>query len=314
MSSLPPQCGECTKTEAEADICRIRQVQFAVFGRKCPREEPEKPKAIVEDVVGDRYLELPLELIYWKDPVRKDIRKEDVDAMATSFACHGQIEPIVVSGPDEEGKYEGVCGRLRYEAMKRFQGRSILARVHKFGSAREKREWQLAENLHRRDLTAVQKADAFNELYESYKEELGGVHHKHIVSTMAKSLQEISGEKAPAERTLQQYIQVSKELPEKVKKTVTGHAFGVRHALQLLRLKEKPEEQLKLAESYSHSDAVGKPWTVQQMKKRVDETISPPGPKPSPIDTGMKITCPICNQDFMLIHSEKHRLDPIKVI
>lgn len=159
MSSLPPQCRECTKNEAEADICRIRQVQFAVFGRKCPREEPEKPKVIAEDVVGDRYLELPLELVYWKDPVRKDIRREDVDAMATSFTCHGQIEPIVVSGPDEEGRYEGVCGRLRYEAMRRFQGRPILARVHRFELALEKREWQLAENLHRRSLTALQRAE-----------------------------------------------------------------------------------------------------------------------------------------------------------
>jgi hypothetical protein len=34
-----------------------------------------------------------------------------------------------------------------------------------------------------------------------------------------------------------------------------------------------------------------------------------------PIDTGMKMICPICNREFMVIHSEgKHRLDPIMVM
>jgi ParB/RepB/Spo0J family partition protein len=34
-----------------------------------------------------------------------------------------------------------------------------------------------------------------------------------------------------------------------------------------------------------------------------------------PIDTGMQMICPICNREFMVIHSEgKHRLDPIMVM
>jgi len=266
-------------------------------------------------VAGDKYLELPTDVIVWKDPIR-DIRKEDINNMAASFTCHGQIEPIVVDWPHEEGKYEGVCGRLRYEAMKRFPGKPILARVHRFKSAREKREWQLAENLHRRDLTAIQKADAFKELYESYRDELGGVHDKHIVSTLAESLQEISGEKAPAERTIQKYIQVARELPNEVKKTVTGDGFGLRHAEQLLRLKDKPQEQLKLAESFSHSDSFGKPMSVQQLKKQVDKTLSPPPPKPPPVDTGMLFNCPVCRETYTTIHVEegKHRLQRIEVM
>ncbi|MFQ6076647.1 MAG: ParB/RepB/Spo0J family partition protein, partial [Candidatus Bathyarchaeia archaeon] len=256
-------------------------------------------------------LELPTELIYWKDPIRKDIRREDVDDMATSIMCHGQIQPIVVTGPDEEGKYEGVCGRLRYEAMKRFPGRPILARVHQFKSAREKREWQLAENLHRRGLTTLQRAEAYLELYESMREEFGGVHDKHIVSTIAKRQEELTGEKAPAERSIRKYIQVSKDLPEEVKKTVIDDRFGIAHAEQLLRLKGMPEKQLDLAEEFAKE-----PMTVQKLKKRVDEILNPPEPKPSPIDTGLKFECPICGETYMIIHVDegKHRFESVTVM
>jgi DNA-directed RNA polymerase subunit RPC12/RpoP len=52
---------------------------------------------------------------------------------------------------------------------------------------------------------------------------------------------------------------------------------------------------------------------------------TPPSEEPSkheekeqvkePIDTGMKMICPICNREFMVIHSQKkHRLDPIMVM
>ena len=206
----------------------------------------EVKKSIVDYALGMAHCQELLrvkdtELIYWKDSIRKDIRREDVDDMATSFTCHGQIEPIVVTGPDEEGKYEGVCGRLRYEAMRRFHGRPILTRVHKFRSARERREWQLAENLHRRDLTTPQRVEAYRELYESMREEFGGVHDKHIVSTIAKRQEELTGEEAPPEKTIHHYIRIAKESPEEVRGKVSPVSiFGVRHGLELLRLRGRP--------------------------------------------------------------------------
>jgi ParB family chromosome partitioning protein len=77
--------------------------------------------------------------------------------MASSLRLHKQIEPIVVKPPDEDGKYEGVIGRLRYEGAKHAHLKTILARVRHFKSLREVREWQLVENLHRRQLTEYLK-------------------------------------------------------------------------------------------------------------------------------------------------------------
>jgi len=299
-------CVGCERTEKEIEECRIYQYRFKALMKQCPKQGPEPPKVIAEVVGGDRYLEIPTDLIVWKDPIRKDIKDEDVKDMATSFTMHGQIEPIVVDGPDEGGKYEGVCGRLRYEAMKRFPGRPILARVHKFMHPREKREWQLAENLHRRDLTTLQRAEAYQELYKSMREEFGGVHDKDIVGTIAKRQEELTGEEAPAEKTIHHYIRIAKELPEEIKRKVSPVSiFGIRHGLELLRLKDMPEKQMQLAEEFARE-----PMTVQLLKKRVDEVLSPPPPKKE-IDTGALFTCPECGQQFVIIHAEpgpKHKL------
>jgi ParB/RepB/Spo0J family partition protein len=287
--SLPAACRDCKKSEREVRECRVRLVQFSVYGRRCPREEPSKPKVVAE-LEGDRYLEIPLELIYWKDTVRAVLKQQDIVDMASSLRLHKQIEPIVVKPPDEDGRYEGVIGRLRYEGAKYAHLETILARVHQFKSQREVREWQLVENLHRRQLTELEKDEAYKELYDLIKEQRRGVYDQHIVKDIAKKIEELTGEK-PAERTIQKRIKIARELPERVKevlKTVTGDGFGIRHAEQLLRLKGMPEKQLRFAEEFVATVIKGKPMTVEKLKKKVDSLIEPPKPE-EPI-----FTCILC--------------------
>ena len=323
--TIPPQCKGCNKNEAGVDACNIRIYRFQVFNRQCPREltftetsketPPSQPKVL--SLLVDEYKTLPIPMIAWKEPVRENLTAKNIQDMATSLRLHGQIHAITVQPSDPEtGLFQGVSGRLRYEGAKYAGLPEILCRIHKFDSECDRRNWQLAENLHRRDLTTIQKAEAYKELYESYKEEFGGVHDKHIVSKIAKNIVEASGEKAPAERTIQKYIQVSRELPEDVKKTVTSDAFGIRHAEQLLRLKDKPEEQLKLAEQFSHSATFRKPWSVKKMKDKVDKILNPPAPKPEPIDTGTIFECNVCGKKYTIIHVEegKHRFQKVVVM
>lgn len=76
---------------------------------------------------------------------------------------------------------------------------------------------------------------------------------------MATSLEDFSGEKM-SERTIREYKQIAEDLPKEVKKplkTLTRQSFGVRHAIQFLRLKDKPKKQLELAEKL-------KPDTIQR--------------------------------------------------
>ena len=249
-SQIPVACRDCKREGHQVRDCRIRIIQFSVFNRKCPRElalaelgtgertiPPPSPR-LPKTVAGDQYLEIPLNQIFWKEPIRKAIKEEDIKNIAMSFTCHGQIEPIVVDpwwsprrGGEGEGMYEGVVGRLRYEGMKFRKGATILARIHPFKDEREIIEWQLAENLHRRDLTAIEKAEAYRQLYEEIKKRTGS--EQGVISAITKSLEELTGEKQAAS-TVYEYMQIS-ELPQDVKEVITPERnVGVKHGRELL--------------------------------------------------------------------------------
>ena len=298
-------CANCKKKDAEIEECRIYQYKFKVFGKRCPRQGPEEPKVLAEDVAGDQYLELPLELIYWKEPVRTAIKQEDVQNMAMSFRVHKQIQPVVVKPANERGMYEGVVGRLRYEGAKHAHLKSILARVHRFESSRQVLEWQLAENAHRRDLTEIERDDALARLHAFHREEKGGVYDRAIVSSIAKTIEEQTGEK-PSEKTVWQRIEIAKNLPEEVKKTLNVKSFGVGHGVQLLRLKDEPEKQLHLASEFADSAVSGKPMTVKKVKERVDAVLGVSKPRALP-----EITCVFCGKPLSEAKL-KERLEVIK--
>jgi len=214
----------------------------------------------------------------------RDFTQEDIQRMAQSLRVHGQIQPIVVKPQNGEGLYEGVCGRLRYEGAKHAHIPEILARIHKFASESEVRAWELAENLHRRDLTAVQKAEGFKELYDSYRKELGGVKGKEIVSTIAQTQEDFDGEK-PSEKTIYDYMHLC-DLPNEVKEKIHINVnFGVAHGLELLRLKDKPNKQIELAEKFVESSIKEDPLSVRELKKEIDEILNPPQ-EPGPLPEG----------------------------
>ena len=227
---------------------------------------------------------LALPSVFWNSSMR-DFTSDDIQRMAQSLRVHGQIQPIVVKPMNGDGEYEGVCGRLRYEGAKYAHIAEVLARIHEFKCESDVRAWELAENLHRKDLTATQKAESYEELYESYKKELGGVKGKEIVSTIAQTQQDFSGEKQK-EPTIWEYLRVARELPKEVKKkTMLEHSFGVKHALQLLRLKDEPEKQLEVTEKFVESSIQGKPISVVNFKKEIDEILNPPK-EPGPLPEG----------------------------
>jgi len=224
---------------------------------------------------SDEFKLVSTSLIFWRTPIR-DFTDDDIENMASSMMIHGQIQPIVVKPPNVEGLHEGVCGRLRYEGAKHAHRPEVLARVHNFEDEAEVLEWQIVENLHRKDLTAIQRGEAYTQLYDLRRKELGGVKDKSIVAGIAESIERQTGEKK-AEDIIGRYIQIAKELPEKIKKKIGFKSdFGLAHARQLLRLKDKPKMQLELAEKF-----VRKPMTVQSLKQEVNKILKPPPPRVS---------------------------------
>jgi len=228
----------------------------------------------------DELREILLEDIIWPDET--DITEDQIRDMALSLMVHGQIQPIVVTGPDEDGKYRGVVGRLRYEGMKERwkdepEGKTILARVRRFRDELELRMWQLAENLHRRQLPAMQKARQLKALYDLIRKERG---EKATVQTLAEAIEDMTGEKESM-KTVQHYLSLTRLEPE-VQEILTREKWPLRWGLELLRIKT-PKSQVEAARKiqkrtdlFSSSEDVK--WHVgevlaEERRKRRDEQL-----------------------------------------
>ena len=193
----------------------------------------------------DETANIPLSTIYWQEPT--DVTDDQIINMAASILVHGQIEPIVVHVRDEKG-YRGVVGRLRYEGMKNRwraeqEGKTILARIHEFKDETEIKMWQLVENLHRRQVTAMQRARQYRDLYTLLRLEHD---EEATIQTLVTAIEDITGNEESL-KTVHHYLSLTK-LEPKVQKILTGEKMSLRHGLELLKIKD-PEEQVKVAET-----------------------------------------------------------------
>lgn len=87
---------------------------------------------------------------------RRKTEKAKVAALAESIALLGLRTPITVLSADAEGRHGLVTGRNRLEAC-RLLGHTEIAAVVE-GDKLTAQLWEIAENFHRSDLTAIQRS------------------------------------------------------------------------------------------------------------------------------------------------------------
>jgi ParB-like chromosome segregation protein Spo0J len=260
----------------------------------------------------DEFRLVPVGSVYWKDSIR-DFTREDIVNMAASLRTHGQIGPIVVKPADVEGLYEGVCGRLRYEGIKHAHLLDALVRVHRFSGEDEVLEWQLAENLHRKELSALEKISVYGRLAELRRKRFPK--EKTVVAGIALAIEESTGTK-PAERTVRKYLQIDAEIGKEARKiclprpSEKGAIVKISHLEQISRVKDDGK-QAELLSRTIHGQ-----WTTSKLKKAVDQELGVDKPKPEPINTGLNLACPTCLETYELVHIGKgrHRLRKIVTV
>lgn len=241
---------------------------------------------------------IPLLNIVWKEPLRK-YSDEEIRNMAQSFRIHSQLQPILVR-PLENGLYEGVYGNQRYLASKHAKKLEILCVVRSL-TDEEVLEARLVENLHRKELTAVERAEWYAKLLDLRKQTFS---EESAIEGIAISIEEYTGEK-PAARTVREYLEIASKLKKKAKEIATSsNNVGVRHALQVIKVEDE-DKQAELLSQTIHGR-----WTTSKLKQAVDQELGVSKPKPEPINTGLNIACPMCQETYELIHIDegKHRL------
>ncbi len=93
--------------------------------------------------------------------IRKRIRKSlgDIGPLMRSIESFGLMNPIVING-----KNELIAGHRRLEAVRRLGWSSVPGRVVDRDDDAEKLEMELDENIHRKELTTDELAEAYMKL------------------------------------------------------------------------------------------------------------------------------------------------------
>lgn len=139
----------------------------------------------------------------------KNIRNErdaDLQELADSIEANGLINPILVK-PRSDGKYEVVAGHRRYEAVKRLGLPHIECNITEETSERDLMLAQIAENVQRKDMSALELVECFDEMKKRYgitQHQLARYFHKSDVWVTnqyqaARLLEQQFGEDIPAE-------------------------------------------------------------------------------------------------------------------
>lgn len=119
---------------------------------------------------------------------RRHFDEESLAELAASIRDRGLIQPLVVR-PAAEGRFEIVAGERRWRAAQRAHLHEVPVIVREFNDA-ETFEIALLENIQRRDLNAIEEAEAYKRLIEDYRhtqESLSKLVHKsrsHIANLL----------------------------------------------------------------------------------------------------------------------------------
>lgn len=157
---------------------------------------------------------------------RKEFPQETLRRLADSIRDRGLLQAILIR-PGANGKFLIVAGERRFRAARMAGLAEVPCVLHELGD-RDALIIALMENLHREDLTDIDKSDALNELYRMTGDSWEEIAHKvHLSPSRVKSLAEYRKLAPPVQQLLR-----------------TGQLSGFR-ARPLIRL--DPPDQVELA-------------------------------------------------------------------
>src|SRR4030043_4225 len=175
-------------------------------------------------------IEMSLEkIIPNKNQPRNRFDEESLAELAESIKEFGVIQPIVVRKIDGVEKYEIVTGERRYRATKKVGISTIPSIVVKDGDDISSLEMALIENIHRDNLSPMEKANTYKQLIDEFK-----ITHDKLSKRIGKSRVSITN----SLRLL--------TLPIEIQKLINEGKISEGHARPILALSEE-KEKIKLA-------------------------------------------------------------------
>jgi ParB family transcriptional regulator, chromosome partitioning protein len=153
---------------------------------------------------------------------RRDFDDAAIAELSESLEEHGMIQPLVVR--KTEGRYQLIAGERRLRAAIKAGWQQVPAQVRD-ADDRQMCEVAIVENLQRKDLNALEKAQSFQQYLERY-----GV-----------TQEELAGRLKIDRSTIANLIRLL-ELPDEIQQSIRSGALSQGHARALLPLGDEREQ------------------------------------------------------------------------
>lgn len=176
---------------------------------------------------------------------REHFDEEGLVELSASIAEMGVLQPILVRPLDEEGRYELIAGERRWRAAQR-AGLATVPAIVRLTSDLSSVEQALVENLHREDLSALEEANAYQQLLEDFE-----LTHDQLSNRIGKSRSAITN----TIRLL--------GLPPAVQSLLNEGQLSAGHARALLGTPDRSRQEALARQS------VAEGWSVRAMEQAV---------------------------------------------
>ncbi|MGH2689105.1 MAG: ParB/RepB/Spo0J family partition protein [Actinomycetota bacterium] len=206
---------------------------------------------------------------------RREFDAEGIAGLAASIRQVGVLQPVVVR-PVGEGAYELVMGERRWRAAREAGLETIPALISETDD-RQALQQALIENMHRRDLNAVEEAAAYQQLIGE-----GGLTHDELAEQLGVSRPAVSN----ALRLL--------DLPPAVHRLLVDRRLSAGHARALLGLPDAGSMERLALRVAAEGASVRETEALVRRHRSIVDTSPPRGrgrvPAPGMVELGERLS------------------------
>ncbi len=205
----------------ESLLSPINTVPVALDER-CPGVA-EIPKMPPDKELSDALRELAVGLISANPYQARTVwNEEDLAELAASVKANGVLQPILVR--PFQGGYQLIAGERRFRAAQKAGLASVPALVRQV-TDEQLFEWSLVENIHRRDLNAIERAKAYQRYVGAFS------------LTQAEAAERLGEDRS----VIANYLRLL-DLPEEMRQMLVDGRLTMGHARAILAL---PTDELR---------------------------------------------------------------------
>jgi len=191
---------------------------------------------------------------------RSDIRDQELEELTASIKEHGILQPLIVTRDESaDGSFTLIAGERRLRAAKLAGLESVPVLVREAMTSQQRLELALIENIQREDLSAIEAAEAYQQLSEEFE-----LSHEEIAIRVGKS------------RTAVTNTMRLLKLPPEVVNAIMEGKISEGHGRALLGL-ENPAAQIAAMKSVLSND-----FNVRQTEDLVRKLAERKSPTPAP--------------------------------